>query len=368
MESVTTDIKKTPFYEKHLASGAKLVPFAGYWMPIQYNGIMEEHRRVRTTVGVFDVSHMGEFIVRGEKAEEFLNKLTINDVSKMSVGQVQYSAMCYPDGGIVDDLLIYRFSDHYLMVVNASNLAKDFNWVKQHLLVGVELRNISDETGLLAIQGPQAFEVLQTLTDVNLNTIEFYHFKEGKIAGVNAILSRTGYTGEKGLEIYHTPADSSQLWEAIFEAGRKFAIQPVGLGARDTLRLEMKYALYGNDIDQTTNPLEAGLGWITKLDKPDFIGKEALLKIKTAGLRRKSVGFEMLEPGIPRHGYKVFKDGQEIGLVTSGTQSPTLNKGIGVAYVAIAHSAIGTSLEIESRGKLVKASVVKTPFVPARTQ
>jgi len=361
-------VKETPFYAKHLAYQAKLVPFAGYWMPIQYRGIMDEHRRVRTTVGVFDVSHMGEFIIKGAKAEEFLNKLTINDVTKLAVGQVQYSAMCYPDGGIVDDLLVYRFSDHYMLVVNAANLEKDFKWIKEHLPAGIKLTDISDETGLLAIQGPRALEALQPLTKVDLNAIEFYHFKEDKIADVEALLSRTGYTGEKGLEIYHKPADSARLWEAIFAIGEKYEIQPIGLGARDTLRLEMKYALYGNDIDQTTNPLEAGLGWITKLDKPDFIGKSAILKIKAEGLRRRNVGFEMLEPGIPRHGYKVFKGGQEIGQVTSGTQSPTLNKGIGVAYVANAYSMTGTTIEIEIRGKFMPAVIVKTPFVPARTQ
>jgi len=368
MESDTANVKRTPFYNQHLALNTKLVPFAGYWMPIQYSGIFDEHRRVRTTVGVFDVSHMGEFIVRGKPAEEFLNKLTVNDVTKLAIGQVQYSAMCYPDGGIVDDLLVYRFPDHYMMVVNASNLDKDFSWAKEHLLPGVELTNISDETGLLAIQGPQALDAMLSLTDVNLNAIEFYHFKEGKIAGIDAILSRTGYTGEKGLEIYHAPADSEKLWNAIFETGKKYDIQPIGLGARDTLRLELKYALYGNDIDQTTNPLEAGLGWITKLDKPEFVGKAALLKIKAAGLQRKSVGFEMLEPGIPRHGYQVFKDGKEIGIVTSGTQSPTLNKGIGVAYVTPEFSPVNTPIEIEIRGKFMKAVVVKTPFVPARTQ
>jgi len=363
-----TNAKKTPFYDQHVALHAKLVPFAGFWMPIQYTGIMDEHRRVRTTVGVFDVTHMGEFIVRGPRAAEFINKLTINDVTKLAIGQVQYSAMCYPDGGIVDDLLVYRFADHYMLVVNASNLEKDFAWAGEHLLPEVELTNVSAETGLLAIQGPQALEALQPLTDVNLNEIEFYHFREGKIAGRSAILSRTGYTGEKGLEIYHQPADSAHLWEAIFAAGKSYDIQPIGLGARDTLRLELKYCLYGNDIDQTTNPLEAGLAWITKLDKPDFVGKAALLKIKAAGLPRKSVGFEMLEPGIPRHGYKVFKDGKEIGQMTSGTQSPTLNKGIGVAYVATEFSPVGTQIDIEIRGKFMKAVVVNTPFVAARTQ
>ncbi|MFH1214244.1 MAG: glycine cleavage system aminomethyltransferase GcvT [Candidatus Neomarinimicrobiota bacterium] len=384
-----TNAKKTPFYDQHVALHAKLVPFAGFWMPIQYTGIMDEHRRVRTTVGVFDVTHMGEFIVKGENAEKFLNAITINDVTKLAVGRVQYSAMCYPGGGIVDDLLVYRFADHYMLVVNASNLEKDFNWINGFLSIrripsedgplyvfphldffpeDIQIENISDSTALLAIQGPQALEALQPLTDVNLNEIEFYHFREGKIAGISAILSRTGYTGEIGLEIYHQPADSAHLWEAIFAASKSYDIQPIGLGARDTLRLELKYCLYGNDIDQTTNPLEAGLAWITKLDKPDFVGKAALLKIKAAGLPRKSVGFEMLEPGIPRHGYRVFNNGKEIGQVTSGTQSPTLNKGIGVAYVATEFSPIGTQIDIEIRGKFMKAVVVNTPFVAARTQ
>lgn len=360
-------VKKTPFYDKHLACGAKIVPFAGYWMPIQYTSIIEEHRRVRTTVGVFDVSHMGEFIVKGKNAERFINFLTINDVTKLVPGQVQYSAMCYPDGGIVDDLLVYRFPDHFMLVVNASNIAKDFAWAQNNLMEEVELANISDETGLLAIQGPQVFETLQPLTETDLSAIPFYHFQQGKVAGIDVIISRTGYTGEKGFEIYHDPQYSAHLWDAIFSAGKPYQIQPIGLGARDTLRLEMKYCLYGNDIDQTTNPLEAGIGWITKLDKPDFIGKDALLKIKAAGLQRKSIGFAMLDRGIPRHGYRVLHQGQEIGIVTSGTHSPTLNKPIGIAYVQTPFSAVGTAIEIDLRGKIAPAVVVKTPFVPART-
>lgn len=362
-----TTIKRTPFYEQHQKLGAKLVPFAGYWMPIQYTSIIEEHRRVRTSAGVFDVSHMGEFIIKGPNATQYLNTLTINDVTKLAVGQVQYSAMCYPDGGIIDDLLVYRFSDHYMLVVNASNIAKDFTWAQEHLIEGVQLKDVSDEIGLLAIQGPQVFEALQPLTTIDLQSIPFYHFLEGKIAGIEAVISRTGYTGEKGFEIYHSPKFSAQLWDAIFEAGKPYAIQPVGLGARDTLRLEMKYCLYGNDIDQTTNPLEAGLGWITKLDKPDFIGKDALLQIKAAGLKRKSVGFEVLDRGIPRHGYHVLKDGTPVGVVTSGTQSPTLNKPIGIAYVPAELAVVGTTIEIDLRGKIAPAVVVKTPFVPART-
>jgi len=364
---MTEEVKRTPFYAQHQALGAKLVPFAGFWMPIQYKGIIEEHRQVRNAVGVFDVSHMGEFIIRGPRAAEFVNYLTINDVSKLAVGQVQYSAMCYPDGGIVDDLLVYRFPEHFMLVVNAANITKDFAWAKQHLMEGVELIDQSDETALLAIQGPLVFETLQSLTAIDLKSIPFYHFQEGKIAGIDAIISRTGYTGEKGFEIYHCPQQSSQLWEAIFDAGKPYGIAPVGLGARDTLRLEMKYCLYGNDIDQTTNPLEAGLGWITKLDKPAFIGREALLKIKANGVQRKSIGFEMLERGIPRHGYRVVKDGQEIGFVTSGTHSPTLNKPIGIAYVKAEYAGIGTNIAIDLRGRLAPAVVVKTPFVPART-
>ena len=384
------EVKKTPFYNKHVEFGAKIVPFAGFFMPVQYSGIIEEHRRVRETVGVFDVTHMGEFIVKGLSSEKFLNTITINDVSKLAIGQVQYSAMCYPDGGIVDDLLVYRFKDHYMMVVNASNLDKDFDWVNKFLFkeipVGettdifgnsimemffpfgqiVEIENVSDETGLLAVQGPKSFEVLQPLTDIKLDDISFYHFVEGKIAGIDMVISRTGYTGEKGFELYHKAADSEYLWDEIFKAGKSFDIQPIGLGARDTLRLEMKYCLYGNDIDKTTNPLEAGLGWITKFDNGEFIGKESLLKIKETGVIRRFIAFEMIDRGIPRHGYKIYIEGKEVGIVTSGTQSPSLNKGIGLGYVAKEHSKIGTELEIESRGRLLKAKIVKSPFVHSK--
>jgi len=366
MENVT-EVLKTPFYEQHRALGAKLVPFAGFWMPIQYRSIIEEHHQVRSAVGVFDVTHMGEFLVSGPDALSFLNRLTINDVSRLEVGQVQYSAMCYPDGGIVDDLLVYRFADHYMLVVNASNIAKDYQWAAEHLSPGVKLQNISAQTALLAIQGPQAFAALQPLTGVNLGKIPFYHFAEGKLAGIDMIISRTGYTGERGCELYHAPEQSARLWEALFETGQAFGLQPIGLGARDTLRLEMKYCLYGNDIDQTTNPLEAGLGWITKLGKGDFIGRDALLKVQAAGLARRSVGFELLEKGIPRHGYSVLRDGQIIGVVTSGTHSPTLNKPIGIAYVATPWTQVGQEIQIDLRGKPARAVVVKTPFVEAHT-
>ena len=362
-----SDVKQTPFFKNHEELGGKIVPFAGYLMPIQYTGIIQEHNIVREKVGVFDVSHMGEFIISGESATAFLDKLTVNDVSIIQVGQAQYSAMCYPDGGIVDDLLLYKFEDHYMMVVNASNLDKDFAWIKENLADDVKLQNVSDETGLLAIQGPKSFETLQKLTDIKLDEIPFYHFTEGILAGRKMIISRTGYTGEKGFELYHAPEDSSLLWEKIFEAGQEFDIAPVGLGCRDTLRLEMKYALYGNDIDKITNPLEAGLGWITKLSKDDFIGKQALDKIKSEGLKRKNIAFEMLERGIPRHGYKIFSDEKEIGSVTSGTQSPTLKKGIGTGYVDFGFRKSGTEIFIEARGRKLKAIIVKPPFVESHT-
>lgn len=364
MESTTI---KTPFYDRHAALGAKLVPFAGYLMPVQYTGIMEEHRTVRNAVGVFDVTHMGEFIVRGPNAGAFLNKITVNDVSSLTIGQVQYSAMCYTDGGIVDDLLVYRFADHYIMVVNAANIQKDFAWAQKHLMEGVDLTNISDDMALLAVQGPKCFDLLQKLTDEPLYNIPYYHFTEGEIAGKNMIISRTGYTGEKGFELYHDPSYGTELWDALFEAGREYGIQAIGLGARDTLRLEMKYCLYGNEIDQTTNPLEAGLGWITKLDKGTFIGKDALVKIREAGLKRRLVAFEMEAKGIPRHGYPIIVNDKEVGIVTSGTQSPTLNVGIGLGYLAREYTKTGTEIVIDIRGRKLKATVVKPPFVPSRT-
>jgi len=359
--------KQTPFYQQHLALGARILPFAGYLMPIQYSGIMDEHRAVRNTVGVFDVTHMGEFVVKGPDAEAFLNRLTVNDVTALDIGQVQYSAMCYPDGGIVDDLLVYRFKDHYMMVVNASNIDKDYAWAKENLLKGVELCNISEKTALLAIQGPDSFAVLQKLTELALHNIPFYHFVEGELAGFPMLISRTGYTGERGFELYHDPAHSVRLWDALFTAGRDYDIQAVGLGARDTLRLEMKYCLYGNDIDQTTNPLEAGLGWITKLNSGDFIGRDVLLKIKENGPERRLIAFEMKDKGIPRHGYRIFAGDSEVGVVTSGTQSPSLNIGIGLGYVRSEFSRLGAELLIDVRGKKLKAELVKPPFVEART-
>lgn len=331
-------------------------------MPIQYKGIIEEHKRVRTTVGLFDVSHMGEFFISGDNAEAFLQRLTINDVSKLVVNKVQYSAMCLPDGGIVDDLLVYRLKDHYMMVVNAANIDKDWQWANQHLLPEVKLQNRSDELSLLALQGPKAEATLQKITGIDLSAIKYYWLAEGDVAGVFMVVSRTGYTGEPGFELCFAREHSEKIWNAIMEAGQEFSIEPIGLGARDTLRLEMKYCLYGNDIDETTNPLEAGLGWITKLNKGDFIGRDALLKVKQEGLKRKLIGFEVEGRAFPRHGYSIYSGETIIGHVTSGTFSPMLEKGIGMGYVAIDYSEIGTPIEIEIRSRKVPARVVETPF------
>ncbi len=354
--------KKTALYEVHKNSGAKMVEFAGYWMPVQYKGIIEEHNKVRNSVGIFDVSHMGEFIIRGDRAQEYLQKMTLNDVSKLVENRAQYTAMCYENGGIVDDLIIYCFSDHYMAIVNASNLNKDFKWMKDHLMPGAELFDKSDEISLFAVQGRNAEATLQKLTNTNLSEIRFYWFKEGKLAEVDAIIARTGYTGEDGFEIGVDVKHSVNVWNAILKAGEEFEIEPIGLAARDTLRMEMKYNLYGNDIDETTNPIEAGLGWITKIDKGAFIGRNAILKSKQEGLTRKLAGFLLKERALARHGYKIHKNGQEIGSVTSGTFSPSLGKGIGIGYMELPYTEIGTNIAIFIRGKEVEAEVVKTPF------
>lgn len=357
-----TDIKHTPFYDIHIEAGAKMVDFAGYRMPVRYKSINAEHLRVRKTVGAFDLSHMGEFMVSGEKALDYLQKMTVNDVGALEPFQVQYSAMCYPHGGMVDDLLVYRLPRRYMLVVNAANIDKDFAWMEENLIDNVTLHNISDDIGLLAIQGPDAQKVMARLTDDNLDELGFYHSAEGEVAGHKITCSRTGYTGEDGFELYLEPGICKDLWHAAMEAGRDFDIEPVGLGARDSLRLEMKYALYGNDIDETTNPIEATLGWICKTDKGDFIGRDAIVKMKKEKPGRKLVCFELSDRGIPRHGYDIIGDGKVVGKVTSGIHSPSLEKGIGLGYVTSGLSKIGTEIEINIRGKRVGAVVVKPPF------
>ncbi len=356
-------IKKTALYDIHVGLGAKMVEFAGYMMPIQYSGIRGEHRRVRETVGVFDVSHMGEIEISGEKALQMVQKVTINDASALEIGQAQYSAMCYENGGMVDDILVYRFADKYLLVVNAANKDKDMQWITDHKIEGCEIEDVSENITQLAVQGKKAEETLQKLTGVDLSAVKFYWFTEGELAGAPMIISRTGYTGEPGFELYFNNQYAVEVWNKVFEAGKEFDIEPIGLGARDSLRLEKKMCLYGNDIDETTNPLEAGLGWITKLDGDDFIGKEALLKAKAEGLKRRLAAFTLQESGFPRHGYKIYKNDQEVGVVTSGTVSPILEKGIGLGYVAKEFAKIGTEISIEVRKKKVSAVIIKPPFV-----
>ncbi len=363
-------MKRTPFYEIHLELGAKIAPFAGFEMPIHYEGIITEHKRVRESVGIFDVSHMGEFKVSGKDALKFLQKVTVNDVSKLAPGRAQYSAMCYENGGIVDDLLVYNLGDYYMVVVNASNIEKDFEWMQRHIEGDVKLENISDEVALLAVQGPNSLLTLQKLTDVDLKQIKYYHFVRGKLADVEMIISRTGYTGELGFELYFDakPELCRRVWSAIMEAGKEFNIGPVGLGARDTLRTEMGYMLYGNDIDGDTNPLEAGLDWIVKFDKGDFIGKESLLKVKSEGLKRKLVGFVIDGRVPPRHGQEIFKDGEKIGFVTSGTFSPILERGIGLGYVDIKFAKPGERITISSHGRNLEGTTVNLPFVENRAK
>ncbi len=358
-------MKRTAFFDIHQSLGAKIVEFGGFEMPVQYAGIIEEHLTVRRAVGVFDVSHMGEFEVRGNDALQFLQQMTVNDVSKLTEGRVQYSAMCYDDGGIVDDLLVYHAGDHYMLVVNASNIQKDFEWLQAHCQGDVQLKNASDEFSLLAIQGPKSLETVQKLTKVPLSTIEYYHFKRGTVAGVPTIISRTGYTGEVGYELYFesSPATGRKIWDAVFTAGKGLGIAPIGLGARDTLRLEMGFCLYGNDIDKTTHPLEAGLGWITKFNKGDFIGKKPMLAAKESGLKRKLVGLTLPEKNIARHGYTLTSNGSTLGHVTSGTFSPSLQRSIAMGYVDAAHAEPGSVIRVPIREKSVEATVVKIPFL-----
>jgi aminomethyltransferase len=360
-------MKNTPFTQKHIALGAKMAEFAGYNMPISYTGINDEHAAVRKNAGVFDVSHMGEFILKGENALDLIQRVTTNDASKLVVGQAQYSCLPNATGGIVDDLIVYCVEPNktYMLVVNASNIEKDWNWISQFNTKEVEMHNISEKTCLLAIQGPNATKILQPLTELDIMNLKYYTFVKGTFAGVeNVLISATGYTGSGGVEIYFEDSNGAtdKIWDAIFEIGGPQGLKPIGLGARDTLRLEMGYCLYGNDIDDTTSPLEGGLGWITKFTK-DFTARPIIEALKASGVQRKLVGFEMLERGIPRHDY-LIKDaaGNTIGKVTSGTQAPSLNKAIGLGYIATPHAAIDSEIFIDIRNSLVKAKVVKAPF------
>ncbi len=358
-------MKNTALTEKHIELGAKMVPFAGYNMPVQYSGVSQEHVQVRESVGVFDVSHMGEFYVRGAEAEKLIQKVTTNDVSALYDGKVQYSCLPNGKGGIVDDLLVYRInSEEFLLVVNASNIEKDWEWINSHNSFDATLENKSDDISLLAVQGPKATEALQSLTDINLSEMEYYTFQIGTFAGVeNVTVSATGYTGAGGFEIYFPNEVAEQVWDAVFEAGAEQGIEPIGLAARDTLRLEMGFCLYGNDINDNTSPLEAGLGWITKLAKGDFVDSDFLAQQKEEGITRRLAAFEMVDRGIPRHGYSIIDaEGNEIGVVTSGTMSPSLKKAIGLGYVKHPLNKVGNEIFIQVRNKSLKAEVVKLPF------
>uniref|UniRef100_UPI0038B63CD5 glycine cleavage system aminomethyltransferase GcvT n=1 Tax=Thermotomaculum hydrothermale TaxID=981385 RepID=UPI0038B63CD5 len=357
-------VKKTPLYDEHIKLGAKMVEFAGFNMPVQYKGVIEEHMTVRTKVGMFDVSHMGEFRVKGNQAFDFVQYLTTNDVAKLSIKQVQYSAFPTEKGTVVDDLLVYKVNDNeYLLVVNAANIEKDFAHLSKFVdKFDVSLTNESDDTAQMAIQGPKAEDTMFKIFGDVVREMKYYWFDYVEFEGETCLLSRTGYTGEDGFEIYCKPELASKIWNKILDAGEEFGIEPCGLGARDTLRLEARMNLYGNDMDETTTVLEAGLGWICKLDKGDFLGRDVLLKQKEEGLKRKLYGFEMIDKGIPRHGYPVFHNGEEVGVVTSGSYAPYLKKNIGLAYLPIELAKAGNEIEIGIRKKRAKAITVKTPF------
>lgn len=360
-----TALKRTPLYEQHRALGARLVEFSGWEMPVQYSGILAEHEAVRTRAGLFDVSHMGEFKVEGPDAEAFLQYLVPNDVSRLAIGQALYTQLCLPNGNTIDDMLIYHLADnHYMLVVNAGNIDKDFAWVSgqaanfQHL----QVTNQSDTTALLALQGPDAQTILQPLTAVDLSSIRYYHFVPGTVDGVSCIISRTGYTGEDGFELYCAPADVVKLWNDLLAAGKEQGLVPAGLGARDTLRLEAGMCLYGHELDEQTNPLEANLGWTVKLNKGDFIGHDALVNVKQEGLKRKLVGIELLERGVPRGGYPIYENDQPIGVLTSGAPGPTVHKNIGMGYVEAAHAVVGQPVQVDIRGRRIAAQIVALPF------
>jgi len=361
---VSTPLKRTPLHAAHVKAGARMVEFGGWDMPVQYTGIIDEHRRVRGAVGLFDVSHMGEFEVEGPGALSALQALTTNDVGALEIGQVQYSLLCYPEGGIVDDLTVYRLAaDHYMLTVNASNIEKDWAWVTTHG-ASARWRNISADTGLIAVQGPNAEDLVVALADVDVRALGYYRFVRGKVAGVATLISRTGYTGEDGFELYVPWNETERVWTALLESGKASGVARIGLGARDTLRLEMRYALYGNDIDATTNPLEAVLGWVVKPAKGEFLGKGAIERVRGDGPKRRLVGLEMADRSIARHGYPVLSGDRRVGEVTSGTFGPSVEKSIAMAYVETPRATVGTELSVEIRGQARPARVVKTPFHP----
>lgn len=363
MSEATGSFKRTPLYEVHRQLGAKMIPFGGWEMPVQYAGILEEHRAVRERAGLFDISHMGEIEIAGPGALEAIQRLTTNDASRLSIGEIQYSVLTTPEGTFVDDITVYKFADdRYWLTVNAANTEKDVAWIRDHVATVAEIRNISDTISLLAIQGPRAQEILQKLTTAELGKLRYYFFVEGTVVDIRCCISRTGYTGEDGFEVYSPPQHATTLWNTLIEAGAPVGLQPCGLGARDTLRLEAKMALYGQDIDDRHTVLEADLGWIVKLDKGEFIGREALARQKADGVSRKLVGFEMLGRGIARPHYTIAKESTPIGEVTSGGPAPSLGKNIGLGYVAAQYAAIGTEWDIVIRGQPVTARVVRTPF------
>ncbi len=361
---MSDSLKLTPLNDEHIALGGKMVPFAGYSMPVQYpTGITAEHLAVRQAAGLFDVSHMGEFIVRGRQALDLVQRVSVNDASTIEVGQAQYSAMCLESGCVIDDLIIYRFADRYMLVVNAANLAKDWAWISEHAAdFDVELEDVSDETALLALQGPKARDILRPLASIDVDTVQYYRFREGEVAGIPAVISGTGYTGEDGFELYVPAAHASELWGALMDEGRESGLIPAGLGSRDSLRLEVGYALYGNDLDETHTALESGLGWVTKVDKGDFVGRDALASQKESGVARRLVGLRLTGKGFPRPGYDVVSDGKVVGRVTSGTVSPSLGMGIALAYVPVELSKGGTEVQVDARGRLVDAVVQRPPF------
>jgi aminomethyltransferase len=358
------ELRKTPLHEAHVKHQGKLVPFAGFEMSVQYpTGITAEHQAVRTGAGLFDVCHMGEFVIRGPQALDLIQKITVNDASKLAVWQVQYSAMCLESGGIIDDLLVYRGPDHYMLVVNGANVAKDLAWVQEQAgAFDAAVEDKSDATALLAVQGPRSAGIVRSLTETDLEEIGYYRFRPGAVAGIDGIISRTGYTGEDGFELYIPAAEGMKLWDALMEVGADKGLMPTGLGCRDSLRLEMGYALYGNDLDEEHTPLESSLGWITKMGKGDFIGRDVLARQKEEGVSRKLVGFKLTEKGFPRHGYPITSGEEDVGVVTSGVVSPSLGIGVGMGYVPTGLAENGTEIGIRIRNRIIPAVVQRPPF------